>query len=383
MCVGSGSYIGARVHVAIGRNPAILSEAARLYLDHAATTPVLAQARAAMAAAFDVWANPSSPHAEGRKARAVLEEAREGIKGALGWRHDVIFTSGASEAVAIASHRTAMKRRLVGATEHEIVPHEMGPGAEVLAVGADGLIDLDALDAALGGEPALVAIQQVNNETGVIQPISEIAERVRAAGSLLLADCAQSAGKIALPAADLIAVSAHKLGGPPGIGALLVRDLAVLEPTGGQEKGYRRGTQDAPAAAGFAAALASRAFAEAMPRLTQLRKRLDDGVKAAGGAVIAEDSPRIANIGAVALPCASQASLLVQFDLAGIAVSAGSACSSGKMKASRVLAAMGTAPDLASSFLRVSFGPATSEADIDRFVAQWREVANRAKSVAA
>jgi cysteine desulfurase len=206
---------------------------------------------------------------------------------------------------------------------------------------------------------------------------------VRAAGSLLLSDCAQSAGKIALPDADLIAISAHKLGGPPGIGALLVRDLAVLEPTGGQEKGYRRGTQDAPAAAGFAAALASRAFAEAMPRLADLRKQLDEGVKAVGGVVIADDSPRVPNIGAVALPGANQASLLVQFDLAGIAVSAGSACTSGKMKHSRVLAAMGAAADLASSFLRVSFGPATSEADIDRFLAQWREVANRAKSVAA
>ena len=127
----------------------------------------------------------------------------------------------------------------------------------------------------------------------MIQPIGEIAERVRAAGSVLLSDCAQSAGKLDLPDADLIAVSAHKLGGPPGIGALLVRDLAVLEPTGGQEKGYRRGTQDAPAAAGFAAALDSRAFADAMPRLAELRHRLDDGVKAAGGQVIAEDSPRI------------------------------------------------------------------------------------------
>ncbi len=336
-----------------------------------------------MAAAFEVWANPSSPHAEGRKARAVLEDARERIKEALGWRHDVIFTSGASEAVAIAVRRSGRPRRLVGATEHDIVPHEMGPDAEIVPVGADGRIDLDALSAAFGWGPALVAIQQVNNETGVIQPIDEIARRVRAAGSLLLADCAQSAGKIDLPDADLIAVSAHKLGGPPGIGALLVRDLAVLEPTGGQEKGYRRGTQDAPAAAGFAAALDSRAFAEAMPRLAALRQRLDEGVKAAGGVVIAEDSPRIPNIGAVALPGANQASLLVQFDLAGIAVSAGSACSSGKMKESRVLAAMGAGPDVASSFLRVSFGPATGEADIDRFLAQWREVANRAKSVAA
>jgi cysteine desulfurase len=285
--------------------------------------------------------------------------------------------------VAIASRRVAVGRRLVGATEHDIVPHEMGADAEAVAVGSDGLIDMAALDQALAGGPALVAIQEVNNETGVIQPIEKIAERVRAAGSLLLSDCAQSAGKLGLPDADLIAVSAHKLGGPPGIGALLVRDLAVLEPTGGQEKGYRRGTQDAPAAAGFAAALDGRAFAEAMPRLAELRRRLDEGVKAAGGVVIAEDSPRIPNIGAVALPGANQASLLVQFDLAGIAVSAGSACSSGKMKTSRVLAAMGAEPEVASSFLRISFGPATSEADVERFLAEWRHVANRASSVAA
>ena len=140
-----------------------------------------------------------------------------------------------------------------------------------MPVDADGLIDMAALDAALEGEPALVAIQQVNNETGVIQPIAAIAERVRAAGSLLLADCAQSAGKLALPDADFIAVSAHKLGGPPGVGALLVRDLATLRASGGQEKGYRRGTQAVPAVAGFAAALEARAFADAMPRLAELR----------------------------------------------------------------------------------------------------------------
>jgi cysteine desulfurase len=355
----------------------------RIYLDHAATTPVLPEARAAMAAAFEQWANPSSPHAEGRAARAVLEEARERIKAALGWRHDVIFTSGASEAVAIAAARAKVAGRVIGATEHAIVPHEMGPDAEVLPVAGDGLIDLDALDAALAASPALVAIQQVNNETGVIQPIDEIAKRVSAAGSLLLADCAQSAGKIALPDADFVAVSAHKLGGPPGIGALLVKDLGTLEPTGGQEKGYRRGTQDAPAAAAFAAALESRAFADAMPRLAELRLRLDDGVKAAGGVVIAEDAPRIANIGAVALPGANQASLLVQFDLAGFAVSAGSACSSGKMKGSAVLSAMGAGSDIASSFLRVSFGPRTSEADVDAFLDEWRRIAERSAQRAA
>ena len=355
----------------------------RIYFDHAATTPILPEAREAIAAAMDGWANPSSPHAEGRKARARLEEARDTVRQVLDWRHDVIFTSGASEAVAIAASRARVSGRIVGATEHAIVPHEMGADATVVAVGRDGIIDLDDLKSALEAGPALVAIQQVNNETGVIQPIDEIVEIVRSAGSMLLADCAQSAGKIPLPDADFIAVSAHKLGGPPGIGALLVRDLATLEPVGGQEKGYRRGTQDAPAAAAFAAALESRAFADAMPRLSELRQRLDKDVKVAGGVVIAEDSPRVPNIGAVALPGASQASLLAQFDLAGFAVSAGSACSSGKMKESAVLKAMGADPEVASSFLRISFGPSTSDQDVDAFLAEWRRIAERAAAQAA
>ena len=355
----------------------------RIYFDHAATTPMLAEAREAMAAAMEVWANPSSPHAEGRKARALLEQARETIKDALDWRHDVIFTSGASEAVAIAARRAKVAGRVVGATEHAIVPHEMGAESAVVPVDRRGIIDFDALQRALEAGPALVAIQQVNNETGVIQPIDEIAEIVREAGSLLLADCAQGAGKIPLPVADFIALSAHKLGGPPGIGALLVRDLATLEPVGGQEKGYRRGTQDAPAAAAFAAALDSRAFAAAMPRLAELRRRLDEGVKAAGGVVIAEDGPRIANIGAVALLGASQAALLAQFDLAGFAVSAGSACSSGKVKESIVLKAMNVEPALATSFLRISFGPATSEQNVDAFLTEWRRVAERTAAKAA
>ena len=354
----------------------------RIYLDHAATTPVLPEARAAMLAAMERWANPSSPHAEGRAARAMLEDARERIRAALGWRHDVIFTSGASEAVAIAAKRATVPGRLVGATEHDIVPHEMGATAKVIPVGADGIIKLQALEEALAEGPGLVAVQHVNNETGVIQPLDLVSERVRAAGSLLLADCAQSAGKLPLPDADFIAISAHKLGGPPGIGALLVKDLATLQPVGGQEQGYRRGTQDAPAAAAFAAALESRAFANAMPRLAELRRRLEAGAKAAGGLVIAEDSPRIPNIGTVGLTGIASASLLVQFDLAGFAVSAGSACSSGKMKDSHVLAAMGVPPEIAGSVLRVSFGPDTSEADIDAFLAEWGRIASRRRQAA-
>jgi cysteine desulfurase len=374
-------YIGASVHVAISRNPTLLMTKDRVYLDHAATTPVLPQAREAMDRVFDIWANPSSPHVEGRNARAALEAARKTIAEVLGWRHDVIFTSGASEAVEIAASRAKVPGRAHGETEHAIVHFAMGSESRRIPVHATGLIDMDALEAVLAEGPSLVAVQHANNETGVIQPLEKIAERVRAAGSLLLADCAQSAGKLPLPDADFIAACAHKLGGPPGIGVLLVKDLGNLEPIGGQEKGYRRGTQDAPAAAGFAAALAARPYD--MAHLTQLRARLEAAVIAAGGTVIAADSPRIATIGTVALPGASNAALLVQMDLAGIAVSAGSACSSGKMQASSVLSAMGVPAETAGSFLRVSFGPASTEADVDRFVAEWRELATRVNATAA
>jgi cysteine desulfurase len=350
----------------------------RLYLDHAATTPVLPEARAAMADALAAWANPSSPHADGRAARASLEEARGRIAEGLAWRHDVILTSGASEAITIVAARAKVGRRLVSATEHDAVVAAMGVEAKVIPVDGRGLSDLEALERALAGGPALVAVQQVNNETGVIQPIGEIAVKVRAAGSLLLADCAQGAGKIALPDADFIAVSAHKLGGPPGMGALLVRDIATLAPSGGQEKGYRRGTENLPAAAGFAAALQSKAFVDAMPRLAELRGKLEQAVAAGSGHVVAQGTKRTPTIGAYAMPGVSSSSQLVQFDLAGIAVSAGSACSSGSMKASRVLEAMGVPPEIAGSVIRVSFGPETSADDVDRFLAEWRGIAERA-----
>ena len=350
----------------------------RIFLDHAATTNVLPEARAALERGFGAWANPSSPHAEGRKARALLEEARSTLAEILSWRHDVIFTSGASEAVEMVAARARIDGRAHGATEHAIVPHAMGTKSRVVPVRPDGLIDEAALDAILAEGPALVAIQMVNNETGILQPLDRLAPKIREAGSLLLADCAQSAGKHPLPDADFIAVSAHKLGGPPGIGALLVKDLSTLEPVGGQEKGYRRGTQDAPSASAFAAALAARPYD--MERLSALRAKLDEGVKTAGGVVIGEESPRLPTIGTVSLPGASSASLLVQFDLAGIAVSAGSACSSGKMKESAVLTAMGVAPEIANGFLRISFGPHTTDAEVDAFLAEWSRIASRQKA---
>jgi cysteine desulfurase len=380
---GVGSYIGTAVQLAIGRKPRLLAMSDRLYLDHAAITPVLPKVREAIGLALERPGNPSSPHADGRQARAALEEARRMVAEALDWRHDVIFTSGGSEAIQIAASRAKVERRIVGPIEHEAVVAAMGAEALVLAVGGDGLIDLAALERALAQGPALVAIQLVNNETGVIQPLDRIAEVVRASGSLLLADCAQAAGKIPLPDADFIAVTSQKFGGAPGTGALLVKDVATLEPSGGQERGYRRGTENLPGIIGMAAALESGAFAEAMPRLKAAREHLEREIIASGGLAIAAAAPRIATIGAYAMPGVASASQLVQLDLAGISVSAGSACSSGSMKPSRVLEAMGVPGDIAATVIRVSFGPSTSEADVDRFLAEWRKIASRAKAQAA
>jgi cysteine desulfurase len=258
----------------------------------------------------------------------------------------------------------------------------MGEHSKVIPVDGNGLVDEAALDMVLARGPALIAIQQVNNETGVIQPLERLAPRIREAGGLLLSDSAQAASKLPLPDADFIAICAHKLGGPPGIGALLVRDLGMLRACGGgQEKGYRRGTQDVPSALAFAAALAAKPYD--MDRMARMRSRLEDGVKAAGGVVIAEGAPRVPTIGAVSLPGGSSAALLVQFDLAGMAVSAGSACSSGKAKASHVLAAMQVPDEIAAGFLRISFGPDTSESDVDAFVAEFGRIAGRTATKAA
>ena len=351
----------------------------RIYFDHAATTPIIEPAREAFARGMAGWSNPNSPHSEGRAARALLEEARETLKAALDWRHDVIFTSGASESVEIAGKRANVASRAYGATEHAIVPFAMGDQATILPVDGNGLIDEAALAQVLAKGPALVAIQQVNNETGIVQPLDRIGEMIRSAGSLLLADCAQGASKIPLPDANFIAICAHKLGGPPGIGALLVRDLGTLAPSGGgQEKGYRRGTQDVPGALAFAAALAAKPYD--MERMAGLRTRLEDGAKAVGASVIGKDAPRVPTIGAISLTGATSASLLVQLDLAGIAVSAGSACASGKAKASHVLSAMAVPDEVSAGFLRLSFGPDTSEADVDAFLAEFGRIADRARA---
>ncbi len=336
-----------------------MSAPARIYLDHAATTPVVPEARAAMLAAMEQWANPSSPHNEGRAARAALEKARARIANALGWDGNVIFTSGASEAIALGLRGTDAIASMV---EHDAVL--ANAKGDRLAVGTNGLVDPDAIT-----KPARYAVQSVNNETGIRQPLAEIQAAVRAVGGTLLADCSQSARKLALPEADLISISAHKFGGPPGIGALLVRDLGLLQPSGGQEQGYRRGTENLPAVMAMAAALeADFAWIE---RAGRLRATLDSAIEAAGGAVVGQGSPRLATIASYQMPGVSASSQLIGFDMAGIAVSAGSACSSGSLKSSHVLKAMGWEDKSVSEVIRISFGPDTDIAEIDRFLAVW------------
>lgn len=337
----------------------------RLYLDHAATTPLLAPARDALLEGFAHWANPSSPHAPGRAARAALEQARADLREALGWDGEVVFTSGASEALALAIAGSKAPLLAISAVEHDSVLRRAAQ-AERLAVDP-----LGAVDPAAAARPGLVAVQQVNNETGVIQPLAQIAAAVREAGGVLLADCAQGAGKLDLPLADLIALSAHKFGGPVGVGALLVRDWALLSPTGGQERGYRGGTENVPAVLAMVAALSegSAWLAEA----ARLRTRLDRAIAAAGGEVIAAGAERLPTIAAYRMPGRSANAQLIRFDAMGIAISAGSACSSGSLKTSHVLAAMGVAG--AGEVIRVSLGRETTGQEVDRFLAAWQEIA--------
>jgi cysteine desulfurase len=372
-------YIGDAPIFAIGTT--ILSD--RLYLDHAATTPILPEAAAALADGAARWANPSSPHAEGRAARAALEEARAQIAAAYGWKGELLFTSGASESLGIALARSAADRCLISAVEHDSVIRAAADAA-VVPVDSSGLVDIQALDAALAmpGRP-LVAIQWANSETGVRQPVAALAARIKAAGGLLLVDAAQmpaGADPDVAACADFIAISAHKRGGPPGIGALLVRDLGTLMPSGGQERGYRAGTENLPGALGFAAALD---VAEDIAGMAALRTRLDDAITRSGGDVVAAMQQRHPAIGSYRMRGLAATTQLIRFDMAGIAVSAGSACSSGSMKPSHVLGAMGWSVDASREVVRVSFGRTTTAADIDRFVAEWRSISRSARAFAA
>ena len=339
-----------------------------IYLDHAATTPVLPSVVEAMAKAIVHWANPSSPHAMGRTARAMLENARQNIAATLGWDGDIILTSGASEAIAIGLGQSVPPVSGVSIVEHAAVLR-VAAGSAQLPVDAAGHIIMDQI---IPG--SIIAVQHVNNETGVVQDIAAIAAAVHASGAYLFCDAAQSAGKLPLPRdADMIAVSAHKLGGPPGIGALLIRDLGLLKAAGGQEKGYRQGTENMPAAVGFAAALA--ADRDWLEHAQVLRGTLDAAVRSGGGVVIADTANRIPTIASYAIPGRAAASQLIRFDMAGIAVSAGSACSSGTLKASPVLSAMGLPANIAECAIRISFGPDTSADNVDKCIQIWSEIA--------
>lgn len=334
------------------------------------------------------WANPSSPHAEGRAARAALEDARARIKAALGWEGELIFTSGASEGIAMAMNRAKCGSRLVSAIEHDSVLRAV-PAATRLPVGADAALDPEALERELArSDRPLAAVQHVNSELGARQRLDRIAPRVREAGGLLFADCTQSAGKEPLPDADLIALSAHKFGGPPGIGALLARDFTMLEPGGGQEFGYRGGTENLAGVLGMAAALEAPArnaddvaewLVELLPAIEALKRTVDE----AGGVHVAGATPHFPAIATFAMPGVSAAAQLIRFDAAGIAVSSGSACASGTLKSSHVLAAIGAPPEIAQAAIRVSFGWSTTPDEIRRFAEVWRAIAERAGTRAA
>jgi cysteine desulfurase len=328
--------------------------AERVYLDHAATSPLRPEAKAAMDEGFRLWANPSSPHAEGRKARHLLEDARERIKRVLGWDGEVIFTSGASEALWIALSRAKAERRIVSAVEHDAVLRA-APDAQTFT--GDELLDARTL----------LAVQHVNSETGTMNPVSDMVATLRDTGVLTLSDCAQSAGKLALPDADMLVVSAHKFGGPIGIGALLVRDFNLLEPVGGHERGYRQGTENLPGALGMAAALEAGEWQTSAADRADFEGQVSDYRLTIG--------QHVDYIFALTHPTISAQALLIRLDAMGFAVSAGSACSSGTLKKSRVLDAFGVPDDVAARTIRVSIGWSTTPGDLERFAEAWASLA--------
>ncbi|WP_150287758.1 cysteine desulfurase family protein [Rhabdaerophilum calidifontis] len=384
---------------------------ARAYLDWNASAPLLPEARAAMLAALDEAGNPSSIHAEGRAARAIVEAARAEVAALAGGEaENVVFTSGATEAINAVLRRglggccgrdlAVGERVIVGATEHAAV-FAAAAAAEIAPVGPDGLIDRAALAARLvEGPPALVMIQLANNETGIRQDIPALAGIVHAAGGALVVDAVQGPGRIAGPlaaaldGADAVILSAHKFGGPKGVGALIFADrrtrlASALIAGGGQERGQRGGTENIPGIAGMgAAARAVHAAGKVPERLIHLRDTFENHLNhiAADALIAGQGGPRLANTSLFAIPGLSAEKALIAFDLAGVALSSGSACSSGKVRASHVLRAMGAAEWVIEGALRVSIGPATREEDLERCLAvlarQLRGRGNRPRSAA-
>jgi len=369
----------------------------RAYLDWNATAPLREEARAAMVAALALTGNASSVHAEGRAARHVIEEAREKVANLVGAKaKDVTFTSGATEAnmlaltpaLEAAGVKHSCDRLFVSAIEHPSVLSGGRFAADKVAplpVAGDGVVDLNALRSALTrAERPLVSVMLANNETGVIQPISDIAQIVHAANGVLHVDAVQGPGRIdcriAELGADLMSLSAHKLGGPQGAGALIRRgDIQIAEPLirgGGQERGQRAGTENVAAIAGFGAAAAVAANQADTVRMAALRDRLEAGIMAATplAVIFGQNAPRLPNTTLFAIPGMKAETAIIAFDLNGIAVSSGSACSSGKVQASHVLAAMGVEPALAQGAVRVSLGWSTTDQDIENLLSALTKV---------
>ncbi len=371
----------------------------RVYLDWNATTPLRPEARDAMSAAWDSAGNPSSVHAEGRQARRLVEDARATIAGAIGAdRRNVVFTSGGTEANALAlmpgikrGAGLAVQRLVVSAIEHaSVLAGGRFPAEAISSVGVtrSGVSDLDRLRGLLdGAPPALVSVMAANNETGAVQPVPEAAEIVHAAGGLLHVDAIQAFGKIPLNIkamkADLVTLSAHKIGGPKGVGALVLAEgLQGFDPLlrgGGQELGRRAGTENVVGIAGFAAAakVAMGGLNVDAIRLEALRNRLESGLRQTPGTILFADAvKRLPNTVLFTAPGLKAETAVIGFDLAGIAVSSGSACSSGRVEPSHVLKAMGFAPEAAEGAVRLSLGWSTSEADIDRCLEAWRKLSD-------
>jgi len=380
---------------AIGRQMA----KTRVYLDWNATAPMRSQAKAAMLQAMDLQGNPSSVHAEGRAARKIIEDARANIAKALGARSaDVVFTSGGTEANALAltpglrRNGDVATRLIVSAIEHSSVrsggrfPVE---NVHTAPVTPSGVVDVGRLQSLLEkGEPALVSVMLANNETGAIQPIAEIAELVHAAHGILHVDAVQGFGKIDIDinllGADLLSISAHKIGGPKGTGALILTErLAGFEPlvsAGGQEKGRRGGTENLPGIAAFGAAVAAHldAGAAATARMQKLRAKLEAGLRSVTPeiTIFSSDVPRLPNTTLFSAPGMKAETAVIAFDLEGMAVSSGSACSSGKVHASPVLTAMGVDPIKAQGAVRLSLGWDTTEAEVQYLLEAWISLSN-------
>ena len=376
-----------------------------IYADYNATAPVRPEARAAMLAVLDVGANPSSVHGPGRAARKLLETARSQVSLGIGARaQDVIFTSGGTEANALALNGVVAQLEgdcmlLVSAIEHEAVTKNAGYAGvpiETVYVTSDGIIDLNHLrarlanwDKARDGTPVL-ALMLANNETGIIQPVSEAAAMVRDAGGLSHCDAVQGLGKVMvnvnLLGVDYLALSAHKIGGPQGVGALWVRSGAPLKPVlfgGGQERSLRSGTENLSGIAGFGAA--AEAAIRDLPHLqalAPLRDAMEQKLYSeAGVTVFGAGVERLAQTSNFAIAGFRAETQVMAMDLAGVAVSSGSACSSGKVKRSVVLGAMGVGDELSESAIRVSFGWQSTPDQFDAVAEAWLQAAQRAKLI--